>query len=182
MSQVFKKLGLASESPEAIILKLSDKVDNDKMNAYTLSEIVKTQKHTNDLQDIFEERMNLVSKAINELTDVVKSQKEIVPTKTLSEGRQVTLTLHANTIKFAAVNAVGATIERPVSNLLNGFYSPVSSGTYGVLFGIVFMGLTYGGKRGGGYLQALANGYFIGGVSQMIQDLFTFVGSKVSLP
>lgn len=176
-----EKLGIANDSTEAMTMKLSDKVDNEKLNGFMLSEIVKTQKHANELQDVVEERFNLMTKAINELTDVVKASKPSETVKPLNE-KQVTLTLHANTIKFAVIEAGGATIERPISNILNGFYSPISSGTYGVLLGIVFMGLTYGKSRGGGTLQALSNGYFIGGVSQMIQDLFTFVGTKVSLP
>lgn len=184
MKQVLEKLGLSNDSPQAIAMKLSDKIESRDVESYMLSEIVKTQKSHNALQDAIEEKFAKIDKIeqmMLQLADVIKTnnKQEVEATK-LSDGRQVTLTLHANTIKTSVLMAGGATIERPISNALNGIYSPISSGTYGLLIGLVGMGLTY--KKQGSYSQWIAQGYFIGGVSQMIQDIFTFVSSNLNLP
>jgi len=178
---VLEKLGLSSTSPEAIKMKLSDKIESRDVEQYMLSEIVKTQNHANNLQDVVEDRFSKIEKMMLSLSDKLESKKiEQTKNLTLNEKGQVTLTLHANTIKASALMAGGATIERPVSNMLNGVYSPISSGTYGLLIGLVGMGLTY--KKDGSWPQWIAQGYFIGGFSQMIQDIFSFVSTKIALP
>jgi hypothetical protein len=180
MKQILEKIGLSNDSPQAIAMKLSDKVESRDVESYMLSEIVKTQKHANDLHDVVEDRFAKIENMMLQLSDAIKTKTVEVEKTKLADGKQVTLTLHANTIKTSALMAVGATVERPVSNALNGIYSPISSGTYGLLIGLVGMGLTY--KKQGSYSQWLAQGYFIGGFSQMIQDIFGFVSTNLNLP
>jgi hypothetical protein len=169
------KLSLADESPEAFTIKTGSA--NDKVRSidnYMLSELVKTQKGYNQLLDSIQEqekKLSMIETAIKSLHD---SEKENPKEKRLEE-KQVTLVLSSNKVKSSALMAGGAVIERPISNAMHNFYTPISSGTYGTLLGLVAMGVTY---KKTGWEAAVAQGYFIGGVSQMIQDLMTYLATQ----
>jgi hypothetical protein len=166
-------MSLADESPEGFSLKLGSDTKVRSIDNYMLAELVKTQKGYNQLLDSVQEldkKFSMLETAIKSLND---SEKKL-------EGpeRQVTLVLSQNKVKASAIMAGGAVLERPISNTLHNFYTPISTGTYGVLIGLVGMGLTY--KRSG-MVEWLAQGYFIGGVSQLIQDFMTWLSTQPGL-
>lgn len=171
--QVPKPMNLADDSPEAFSIK-SGQADNKvrSIDNYMLSELVKTQKSHNMLLDSVQE----IEKRFTGLEAAIKGLRDSEEDGKLHAEQQVELTLSSNQIKASALMAGGAVAERPISNALHNWYTPISSGTYGTLVGLVLMGVTY--KRKSDFLKWMSQGYFIGGFSQMIQDLFTWLSTQ----
>lgn len=173
-----KPLGLSDDMNAFTIETGAEKprsIDN-----YFLREITKIGKSHDQLLDYVQEtdkKLTMIQEALKQLHDSEADTSKVEADR-LSE-QSVELTLSSNQIKASAIMALGAVIERPISNFMHNTYTPISTGAFGTLVGLGLTGLTY--KRKSDWMKWTSQGYLIGGISQLTQDLFTWLSTQPGL-